>query len=145
MNVWDLSHTINDRSAIKKEKNIPTIFHILYERIIAQPLFSTHISYSLNLNCLVFPPTPLSSELTHLCISQADNRLCTTRWLMWSAESAVSKVCPTATMFFKGSAVWGRSFAKKAISLHFFPQEVGPTFSPFESGIVLWFVLTDRK
>lgn len=67
---------------LKRKKKKHSIFHILYERIIAQPLFSTHISYSLNLNCLVFPPTPLSSELTHLCISQADNKLCTTRWLM---------------------------------------------------------------
>ena len=65
-----------------KRKKILPIFHILYERIIAQPLFSTHISYSLNLNCLVFPPTPISGDLTRLCISQADNRLCTTRWLM---------------------------------------------------------------
>lgn len=98
------------------KKNIWTTLHMVYRRIIVQPLFPTYILHSLSLNWLVFPPVLLTGDLICLCISQADKGLrCTTRCLiMWLVEQAASNVwLATTTWFWNGLAVQGRLFSKK--------------------------------
>lgn len=100
INGWNLPHAINDKNTIKRTFRLFSTYSM--ERLLFS-LYFMSVSHGLNLNCIVFPPAPVTGDPIHLCISQADNGPCTTRWL------ATANTClTTTTQFWKGLAVWRR-------------------------------------
>lgn len=94
--------SINGKSTMKRTFRLLSTYFT--EGILSSLYFSHVFHIVLTLIVLCSLPT---GDLTHVCVSQADNRPYTTRWLvMWLDESAASNTCLTITpQFWKGLAV----------------------------------------